>query len=71
VFSALRSVIPAKQESRKIEAGNLDARLRGHDGKNTPTSQLIRITVFLKGHFLDELYGMMELWNAGMLGMNL
>jgi hypothetical protein len=39
-----------RQESRKIEAGNLDARLRGHDGKNTPTPQL-NVSEFLQ---LDE-----------------
>jgi hypothetical protein len=37
-FSGLGSVIPAKAGIQKIESENLDARLRGHDGKKSDPS---------------------------------
>jgi hypothetical protein len=33
---------PRKRESRNVLLKKLDARLRGHDGKNSPTAQLTK-----------------------------
>jgi hypothetical protein len=32
---------PRKRESRSVLLKTLDARLRGHDGKNSPTAQIV------------------------------
>jgi hypothetical protein len=36
---------PRRRESRNVLLKKLDARLRGHDGKNSPTAQLSTLLI--------------------------
>jgi hypothetical protein len=42
-FSIPSLSFPRRRESRNVLLKKLDARLRGHDGKNSPTPQLFVI----------------------------